>query len=124
MKLASLGVVGAATFAFVQVLWTLGHTYGGLKGAWVMKTGLGIAFCFAVFAIVAGAASALQGSPGGLVRFVGAMLAGALVALVVALMIVGPGNLWPIVIVFDGAIIGGAILLGAAIGSAFRRTAR
>ena len=35
-----------------------------------------------------------------------------------ALLVVGPGNLWPIVIVFNTAIIGGAALFGGVIGAA------
>jgi len=51
---------------------------------------------------------------------VGAIALGAIASMTGALFLIVPGNLWPIVIAFDGAIIGAAVAVGAAIGALFR----
>ena len=116
-------VAGAVVFATVQVLWSVAHAAGAVRGAWVMKTGLGIGLCFGAFVIAATFVSAMQPRDGGIANCVLGMVGGGLLALCVALVFVGPGNLWPIVIVFDGVIIGAAALVGAAVGAGFRKSA-
>lgn len=114
-------IVGAAVFATVQVLWSVAHAAGAVRGAWVMKTGLGIGLCFGAFVIAATFVSALQPRGSGLANSILGVVGGGLLALCVALALVGPGNLWPIVIVFNGVIIGVATLVGAAVGAGFRK---
>ena len=116
MSRGLLFAIGAAAFTALQTAWSLGHSMLGWRGAWIMKTGEGIAACVVVFAIVSAAAIAWRFKPAELMRRALAMLAGAIVAMSVALMILGPGNLWPLVIVFDGVIILGALLFGGVIG--------
>ena len=94
--------------------------YSGLRGAWIMKTGLGIGFCFAVFVVITAVVCAYYRKPNGLAKCGGAIALGAIAAMTGALFLIGPGNLWPIVIAFDGAIIGAAVAVGAAIGALFR----
>ena len=44
--------IGGATFAALQIIWSLGHAYGGWRGAWIMKAAPGFAACFVVFLVV------------------------------------------------------------------------
>ena len=120
MKPITSFAIGAATFSALQILWGLGHAYGRLRGPWIMKTGSGIGFCFAVFVVITAVVCAYYRKPNGLAKCVGAIALGAIAAITVALFLIGPGNLWPIVIAFDGAIIGAAVAVGAAIGALFR----
>jgi hypothetical protein len=110
--------IGAATFGVLQIVWSLGHAYGGWRGAWIMKAGTGFVVCFAVFLVIGAAVVAYRHRAGELLRRVGSVVLGAIVGMGVALIIVGPGNLWPLVLVLDGAVIGGAALLGGLIGTA------
>ena len=110
--------IGAVTFAMLQIIWSFGHTYGGWRGAWIMKAGIGFAVCFAAFLIIGAVVVAYRHRAGDLLRRAGSVTLGALGAMVVALLIVGPGNLWPLVIVLDGIVVGGAALLGGVIGTA------
>ena len=103
--------IGAATFAMLQIAWTIGHTYGGWRGAWIMKAGAGFAACFVVFLVIGAVVVAYRHRAGDLPRRAGSVALGAIVAMVVALLFVGPGNLWPLVIVLDGIVIGGGALL-------------
>jgi len=120
MKPITSFTVGAATFSALQIFWSLGHIYSGLRGAWIMKTGLGIGFYFAVFVVITAVVCAYYRKPNGLAKCVGAIALGAIASMTGALFLIGPGNLWPIVIAFDGAIIGAAVAVGAAIGALFR----
>jgi len=117
LKRAILFSIGFAAFTAVQVAWSLGHSFLGWRGAWIMKTGMGIAACFIVFAALSAFVTAWRFDPKALLKRALAVLAGAIVAMAVALMILGPGNLWPLVIMFDGAIILGALLFGGVVGS-------
>ena len=113
-------VIGAAAFSALQILWGLTHTYGRLRGAWIMKTGAGIGLCFAVFVVITAVVCACYRKPNGLAKCAGFLALGAIVAMTIALFLIGPGNLWPIVIAFDGAIIVAAVVVGTAIGALFR----
>src|SRR6266542_5617688 len=119
MKPITSFTVGAATFSALQIFWSLGHIYSGLRGAWIMKTGLGIGFCFAVFVLITAVVCVCYRKSKALSKFGGAIALGAIASMTGALFLIGPGNLWP-VIAFDGAIIGAAVAVGAAIGALFR----
>lgn len=110
--------IGAVAFAMLQIIWSLGHAYGGWRGAWIMKAGTGFAVCFAVFLVIGAFVVAYRHRAGELFRRAGSVVLGAIVAMVIALLIVGPGSLWPLVMVLDGIVIGGAALLGGVIGTA------
>jgi hypothetical protein len=120
MKPITSFTIGAATFSALQIFWSLGHAYSGLRGAWIMKTGLGIGICFAVFVLITAVVCVCYRKSKALAKCGGAIALGAIAAMTVALFLIGPGNLWPIVIAFDGAIIGAAVAVGAAIGALFR----
>jgi hypothetical protein len=120
MKPITSFATGAATFSALQIFWHLGHTYAGFRGAWIMKTGLGIGVCFAVFVVISMVVCGCYRKPNGLAKCIASLALGGITAMTVALFLIGPGNLWPIVIGFDGAIIGAAVAVGAAIGALFR----
>jgi hypothetical protein len=113
--------VGATAFAAAQGIWSLGHAYAGWKGTWMLKSGSGIVFGLAVLAITAAVICALQRKPNTVVNCAVFVAIGAIAAMTVALFLIGPGNLWPIVIAFDGAMIGVAVAVGALIGKIFAR---
>lgn len=110
--------IGAATFAALQLTWSLGHAYLGWRGAWVMKAASGFMACFLAFIVVGVVVAAHRHQSGDLLRRAGAVTAGAILAMIVALLLIGPGNLWPLVIVVDGVVVGSGVLLGAVIGTA------
>jgi hypothetical protein len=112
---ASLSI-GAGAFAVAQGIWSSGHAFAGWRGAWMLKSPAGIAFCLALVAIISAVACAYQRKPNILVNCAVFVWLGAVVAMAVALMIIGPGNLWPLVIAFDSVMIGAAVATGAVFG--------
>jgi hypothetical protein len=109
--------IGAATFSALQIIWSSGHALGLWGSAWIMKSGSGIGVCFAAFLVVGAVVVAYRHSATDLLRRARSVILGAVVAMIVALLIIGPGTLWPIVIASNGAIIGGAALVGGVIGN-------
>src|SRR5438067_1539283 len=104
--------IGAVTFAVLQIIWSLGHAYGGWRGAWIMKAAPGFAACFITFLVVGAVVVGYRHSATDLLRRTGSVTIGAIAAMTIALLIIGPGNLWPIVIAFDSVVIGGGVLIG------------
>ena len=121
MKPGLLAAVGFAAFTLLQLAWSAGHSMLGWKGAWVMKTAGGIGAAFVLFAALGVFAVAFRFKPAELMKRLVALIGGGVVAMVGALLVIGPGNLWPLVIVFDTAIIGGAALFGGVLGGAVGR---
>jgi hypothetical protein len=105
--------IGAAAFAAAQIAWSLVHAHAGWRDPWVLKPVPGIVLCMGLLAVAAAFAAAWRRRPGFFIERVAFVAAGAIAAMIVALMIVGPGNLWPIVIVFDSVIIIAAVTVGA-----------
>ena len=120
MKPIVLFTVGALTFGAAQAVWSVGHLHGLWKGSWMLKTGTGIAACCIVFVVVSAIACALRGRNRGLGDCIVSIAFGAVVALAIALVIIGPGNLWPLVLVLDGVIIVAAVSCGAALSALIR----
>ncbi len=121
MKQGLLAAIGFAAFTFLQLAWSAGHSMLGWKGAWVMKAAGGIGAALVLFVALGVFAVAFRFRAAELMKRLLALLGGAIVAMVGALLVIGPGNLWPMVIVFDTAIIGGAALFGGVIGGAIGR---
>jgi hypothetical protein len=115
MNAAASFATGALAFAAAQGLWSLAHAHGLVRGTWMMKTGGGIAACFALFVIVAAVACAFRRRGRGLGDAIATLVAGAAVAATLALFIVGPGSVWPLVILLDSVIIAMAVGVGAAL---------
>ena len=120
MNLAALFAAGALAFGVAQAAWSLAHAHGLVRGTWMMKTGGGIAACFVLFIVVAAVACALRERQRGLADSIVALVAGAAVAATLALMIVGPGSLWPLVIALDTVVIALAVGIGAALSALLR----
>ena len=120
LKWRSLGL-GAATFlathAVVVAKWNLwfGGGYGRPQKPWFLNDGNGpVALTAAALCIAAIAAAALWArSRGESIRHGLNVAMGATIASTAVLFSVGPGTIFPIVIVFSGAI----ALLSSAIGS-------
>ena len=120
LKWRSLGL-GAATFlathAVVVAKWNLwfGGGYGGPQKPWFLNDGNGpVALTAAALCIAAMAAAALWArSRGESIRHGLNVAIGATIAATAVLFSVGPGTIFPIVIVFSGAI----ALFSSAIGS-------
>ena len=88
MKPITSFAIGAATFSALQILWGLGHAYGRLRGPWIMKTGSGIGFCFAVFVVITAVVCAYYRKPNGLAKCVGAIALGAIASMTGALFLI------------------------------------
>jgi hypothetical protein len=120
LKWRSLGL-GAATFlathAVVVAKWNLwfGGGYGGPQKPWFLNDGNGpVALTAAALCIAATGAAALWApSRGESVRHGLTVAAGATAAATAVLLSIGPGTIFPIVIVFIAAI----ALFSSAIGS-------
>lgn len=113
MKPATFFTLGALAFGGAQAAWSVAHAHGLVRGTWIMKTGTGILACMALFVVVAAVACAMRGKATKLSDGIVALEAGAVLAVLVALFITGPGGLWPIVVVLDAALLGAAIGIGA-----------
>ena len=81
----------------------------------MLKQPAGIALCLALLAVTAAVVCGLRKTLRELVNFAVGLGVGAIAAMIVALMIIGPGNLWPIVIAFDSVMIAAAVFFGAII---------
>jgi hypothetical protein len=123
MKSPAFFAIGALAFGIAQGAWSVGHAHGLWRGTWMLKTGSGVAACFVLFALVAAVACAFRDRGRGLGDCIAALVAGAVVALAVALMIVGPGSIWPLVIALDAVIIALAVGVGAALSPVIRAAA-
>ena len=124
MKPAALFATGALAFGSAQALWSLGHAQGLWRGTWMMKTPGGIAACFVLFVVVGAIACAWRGRDRGLGDSIAILVAGALAGVTVGIFIVGPGSLWPMVIAFDGLVIGAGVAVGAVLSPMIRAHTR
>lgn len=113
MKPAGFFTVGALAFGGAQAAWSVARAHDLVRGTWIMKTGTGILACMAVFVVAAAVAFAMHGKGAQVSDGIVAMEAGAVVAVIVALFIIGAGGLWPLVVVLDALILGVAIAIGA-----------
>lgn len=120
MKPAALFFTGAVAFGVAQALWSIGHAQGLWRGTWMLKTGGGMAACFVLFVVVSAIACSLRERGRGFADCIVALVAGAALAATVALFFVGPGSLWPLVIVLDTIV----VAIAAAIGAALSRLVR
>ena len=121
MKPVVAFAIGAGTFALAQSAWSWGHAFAGWRGEWVLKAPSGIVICLALLAVASAVTCAHGRKPDTFVERMVFVSLGAIAAMTIALIIIGPGNLWPIVIAFDSAMIGGAVVTGAVIGKIFHR---
>jgi hypothetical protein len=121
---AVFAVVGAAAFAVTQYLLFIMLSDRGATiergSGWFLNSAAGIGTVVAVLAITAAVATMVT-SRFDLLRGAGAFVLGAVVTMAVTLFIIGPGNLFPIVIVFGAFCIAIATLGGMVAGAALRQ---
>jgi hypothetical protein len=100
-------VLGAATFLATHVIvfsyWTT--WFGGQHEPWFLNSGRGVAFTMLSLLVAASLASVLWARDRNAAMVHGLnVAAGAVLAMIVVLIVVGPGTIFPIVIVFGGII--------------------
>lgn len=108
-------VFGAAVFVLVHGFFAITQDsirWGEKPGIFFTLSFSKIKFTAAVLFLTAASALSFVRRPRSQIARAGlAMLAGTLMAMVVVLFLIGPGNLWPIVIVFGGALLAPAFIL-------------
>ncbi|MBZ5559624.1 MAG: hypothetical protein LAO77_20340 [Acidobacteriia bacterium] len=119
----ALAFVGA--HAVEAAAWRSWFAPGGDYAAWFLNSGRAVAFTAVCLFVVSLLGSALGAADqrDSLVR--GAYFSGGAVAsMTVVLIVVGPGTIWPIVLVGGAAIISACAVAGAYAGGAIRRAGR
>lgn len=114
-------LLGATSFAVAQIIWTLGHSYFGWNSPWVLEPGSGIVLCLSLLVATAGVASFCRRKGDAVIIPIIFVALGALAATIAGLLIVGPGNLWPLVLIVDAVMILVAVCVGAAVGDPLRK---
>ncbi len=112
-------ILGGITFVAAQVpLLEPPPTSGGENMGWFLNSGQSLLTILLAVAAIAMAQTALGWSS----PMAGAIAVsvGATIAMVITLFQIGPGNLFPIVIVMGGVFLGGAAFAGMGIGLALR----
>jgi hypothetical protein len=117
---------GALAFAATQFLMFVraGDAPITLDGSgWFLNSGVGVAL---VAGVLAGACAVLAvvTPKSRMWQVSGAFAAGAIAAMIVSLLVIGPGTLFPIVIAIGGGLIVIAALAGGAVGSSARSLVR
>jgi hypothetical protein len=114
-------LVGGAAFLVAHLVQTLAWRtwFHGTFEPWFLNSGRAVAFTASLL-VVAGAVVSASDWRESIVRAAN-VAAGALVALIVVLSVVGPGNLFPIVIAIGAAITVASAGAGALAGWSLRR---
>ena len=112
--------VGAIAFGVAEGIWLLGHFVFGFPSLWVLEPTSGIVFCALVLALSAIAMAATRGDDVTWLQSFAFISLGAYGALIVVLFLVGPGNLWPLVLLIDGVLVVPAVFAGALLGDLLR----
>ena len=112
--------VGASAFGAAEGIWLLGHVVLGFPSRWVLEPTPGIVFCLLVLALSGTAMAATRKDGMSWLQSFALMAAGAYTAVVVALFSVGPGNLWPFVLLIDAVFVIPALFIGALVGDLVR----
>jgi hypothetical protein len=115
-------LVGGAAFTCAHLVQTLAWQtwFQGSYDPWFLNSGRAVAFTAALL-VVAGAIVSAADRRESIVRGANAA-AGALAAMIVILAVVGPGNLFPIVIAFGAVIAIASTAAGALAGWGVHRT--
>jgi hypothetical protein len=116
--------VGAIAFGVAEGIWLLGHFVFGFPSLWVLEPTSGIVFCALVLTLSAITMAATRGDGLTWLQSFSFMSIGAYGTLTVLLFLVGPGNLWPLVLLIDGVLIIPALFVGALLGDLLRDVRR
>lgn len=121
-----LVAIGAGAFVGAHLvlvfMWPLFEP-GAPHRPWFLNSGRAVAFT-AAWLLAAGSiagATAPADHRGESVTAGASLAAGAVAAMIVVLMVIGPGNLFPIALVLGGLIVSAAVLAGALAGERLRR---
>lgn len=112
--------VGAIAFGIAEGLWFLGHSVLGLPSQWVLEPTFGIVFCAFVLFVSAIAMAATRGEGTTWLQSFAFVSLGAYGALIALLFVVGPGNLWPLVLLIDAVLVIPTVFVGALLGDLLR----
>jgi hypothetical protein len=113
--------LGFAVFSATEAGWLLLRGLGGASSRWVMEPNSGIVATVLIHFVAALLFSVVL-RPAVPSYFI--FTAGVATAVAVTLFLVGPGNLWPIVLVIDGVFLTPALAGGFAVGSFLLRRRR
>lgn len=116
---------GMALFSAVQA-WLFRSTApvpGIEDSGWFLNAGRGVATVGLAFMIAGTLVGLVRRDAASGVKGATLIVAGGAVAMVVILFLIGPGNIFPIVIAFGTVIIGAATALGTGLGMVTRRLA-
>lgn len=107
------GIVGTVGFAAAHLVVRYGWRdwfAGGPYAPWFLNSGRAAAFTVAWFFAIGALMRVWRGPAGN--RRPAAVSAGAVVALIATLVLIGPGTLFPIVVVFGAAAVAGGVFAG------------
>lgn len=118
-------IVGAAGFLVLQLVlalsWSRLDQWGGKPKAWFLNADASTAFgAGACFVVAFACAVAFRLPPRSRLLAGGALVAGAVASMTLVLFAIGPGNLWPIVLIFGSAIVVPSSSAGYALGALAR----
>ena len=116
---------GASAFGAAEGIWALGHHLWEFPSAWVLKPTSGIVFCAFVLVLSGAAMAAIRKSDMSWLQSFALTATGAYAALILILFFVlGPGNLWPLVLLLDAVIVFPSLFVGALLGDIVRDVRR
>ena len=117
--------IGAATFAVVQLIetamWRQWFDVNGLYPPWFLNNGRAVtlvAISLFIAAVVSGATGGRAGQAA--IRSGCWLAAGAFVAMAVVLLVIGPGTIFPMVLVFGALLAGVSSIAGTLVGTMMR----
>ena len=112
--------VGAIAFGIAEGIWLLGHFMFGFPSLWVFEPTSGIVFCALVLVLSGVVMAATRRDDLTWLQSFAFMSVGAYGTLTVLLFVIGPGNLWPLVLLTDGVLVIPVLFVGALLGDLIR----
>jgi hypothetical protein len=111
---------GAVAFGTTECLWLLGYYLAEFPNAWVLKPTSGIVFSALVLLLVSSVMTATRKDDLSWPQCFVLAATGAYAAVITSLLLLGPGNLWPLVLTIDAVIVIVAAFAGALLGDLVR----
>ncbi len=116
---------GGAAFGAAEGIWALGHHLWEFPSAWILKPTSGIVFCALVLVLSGAVMAATRKGDMSWLQSFALVATGAYSALVLILFFVlGPGNLWPLVLLLDAVIVFPSVFVGELLGDVVRDVRR
>ena len=121
-KTLALFAIGAASFAVSEILWLAIRTQIDVYSRWVLKPTEGLILSAAIMVVTAFSGGLWVGRDATLcIRGAVNLYVGVMTSITVSLFFVGPGNIWPIVLVIDCVMAAPIVAAGWALGVILRR---